>query len=77
MIDTMKGATRSRTVWFSLALVVATAVSEHFGVLRPFLKEYGDLVGGGLAVVVAVLRFATDGPLAAKVLPRDDPPDQS
>jgi hypothetical protein len=66
------GATRSRTIWFSVALAALSAVSLALDSIRHFLGEYAPLVGMAVAVGIAVLRVLTTLPLDAKAPPKDD-----
>jgi len=58
---------KSRTMWFSLALVIFGALLDNFSYIQSFIdpKYYGVgyiIVG----VIVAVLRFVTTQPLDEK-----------
>ena len=60
----MKKMRQSKTMWFSLALVIFGAVEAGFPYLQNIIdqKYYGILLVG-IGVVVAVLRFITTGPI--------------
>jgi len=57
----------SKTMWFSLALVVLGVVYDHFSYLENLIdpRLYGVLLIF-IGVVVAVLRFVTTMPLEDK-----------
>jgi hypothetical protein len=60
----MKRMTHSKTMWFSLLLVVFGALEAGFPYLQNIIdpKYYGILLVG-IGVIVAVLRFITTGPV--------------
>jgi len=60
----MKRMRQSRTMWFSLALVVFGALFDNFSYLQSVINEkyYGILLVG-IGLIVAVLRFITTGPI--------------
>lgn len=55
---------RSRTLWFSFALVVFGALFDNFSYLQSVISEryYGVLLVV-IGIVVAILRFLTTGPV--------------
>jgi len=55
---------KSRTMWFSFALVVFGALFDNFSYLQSVISEryYGILLVV-IGIVVAVLRFLTTGPV--------------
>ena len=55
---------KSRTMWFSFALVVFGALFDNFSYLQSVISEryYGVLLVV-IGIVVAVLRFLTTGPV--------------
>ena len=55
---------KSRTIWFSFALVVFGALFDNFSYLQSVISEryYGVLLVV-IGIVVAVLRFLTTGPV--------------
>jgi len=55
---------KSRTMWFSLLLVVFGALLDNFSYLQSVIdqKYYGILLVS-IGVIVAVLRFITTGPV--------------
>jgi uncharacterized membrane protein YdcZ (DUF606 family) len=55
---------KSRTMWFSLALVIFGALFDNFSYLQSVISEkyYGVLLVA-IGIIVAVLRFITTGPI--------------
>ena len=63
----MKGAMHSRTMWFSLALMVVGAVYENFSYLQNVIDpKYYGIILMCIGVTCAVLRFYTSMPLDKK-----------
>ena len=62
-----RGAMHSKTMWFSLALVILGVVYDNFSYVENLINPrlYGVLLIG-IGVVVAVLRFVTTLPLDEK-----------
>ena len=60
----MKQMRKSKTMWFSLALVVLGALFDNFSYLQSVISEkyYGSLLVA-IGISVAVLRFFTTGPV--------------
>jgi hypothetical protein len=60
----MKSMTRSKTLWFSFALVVFGALMDNLQYLQSVIdqKYYGGIMIF-VGVIVAVLRFVTTQPL--------------
>lgn len=60
----MKRMRHSKTMWFSLALVIFGALEAGFPYLQNIIDQryYGILLVG-IGVIVAVLRFITTGPI--------------
>jgi len=60
----MKRYMKSRTMWFSFALVVFGALFDNFSYLQSVIDEryYGILLVG-IGIIVAILRFVTTQPL--------------
>ena len=60
----MKRMTRSKTLWFSLALVVFGALMDNLQYLQDVIdpKYYGGIMIF-VGIIVAVLRFVTTQPL--------------
>jgi len=56
----MKRMNQSRTMWFSLALVVFGALFDNFSYLQNIIDQrYYGIILISIGVVVAVLRFIT------------------
>lgn len=55
---------KSKTIWFSLLLVVFGALLDNFSYLQSVIdqKYYGILLVT-IGVIVAILRFITTGPV--------------
>jgi hypothetical protein len=63
----MRGAMHSRTMWFSLALMVVGAVYENFSYLQNVIDpKYYGIILMCIGVTCAVLRFYTSMPLDKK-----------
>jgi hypothetical protein len=63
----MRGAMHSRTMWFSLALMVVGAVYENFSYLQNVIDpKYYGIILMCIGVTCAVLRFYTSMPLDRK-----------
>lgn len=60
----MKRMRHSKTMWFSLALVIFGALFDNFNYLQSVINEryYGVLLVA-IGVIVAILRFVTTGPI--------------
>ena len=55
---------KSRTMWFSLALVVLGALMDNFEQLRDLIPpQYYGLSIVTIGVLVAIFRFLTTGPV--------------
>jgi len=67
MKRTTRGAMHSKTMWFSLALVILGVVYDNFSYVENIINPrlYGVLLIG-IGIVVAVLRFVTTVPLEDK-----------
>ena len=67
MRRTTRGAMHSKTMWFSLALVILGVVYDNFSYVENIINPrlYGILLIG-IGIVVAVLRFVTTMPLEDK-----------
>ena len=64
---TMKQMAKSRTMWFSLALVIIGALYDNFSYLQDVInpKYYGTIFVS-IGVICAILRFYTTKPLDYK-----------
>jgi hypothetical protein len=60
----MKRMMKSRTLWFSFALVVFGALFDNFSYLQSVIDQryYGTILVG-IGIIVAILRFITSGPI--------------
>ena len=57
-------AHKSKTMWFSLALVVFGALFDNFSYVQNLIDpQYYGLCFIGIGVIVAVLRFVTSKPI--------------
>jgi len=55
---------KSRTMWFSLLLVVFGALLDNFSYLQGVIdQKYYGIILVSIGVIVAVLRFLTTGPV--------------
>ena len=62
-----KKAMRSKTMWFSLALVIFGAFEMYFPYLQENIQpEYYGPIFMAIGVIVAILRFVTTLPLEEK-----------
>lgn len=63
----MNGAMKSRTMWFSIALVIFGALFDNFSYVQnlidPRYYGFGYIIIG---IIVAILRFLTNKPLEDK-----------
>ena len=60
-------AHKSKTMWFSLALVIFGALFDNFSYVQNLIDpQYYGLCLIGIGVIVAVLRFVTTQPLDEK-----------
>ena len=58
---------KSRTMWFSLALMVVGAVYENFSYLQNVIDpKYYGLIFAAVGVTVAILRYVTTQPINHK-----------
>ena len=60
----MKRMRQSKTMWFSLALVVLGALLDNFSYLQSVIdQKYYGVILVVIGVIVAILRFLTTGPI--------------
>jgi len=60
----MKRMTHSKTMWFSLLLVVFGALLDNLPALQNIIDpQYYGLVLTVIGIIVAILRFITTGPV--------------
>ena len=59
-----RGMMRSRTMWFSLALVILGVVYDNFSYVQNLIdpRLYGVLLIA-IGIIVAILRFITTAPM--------------
>ena len=63
----MKQMRQSKTMWFSLALVIFGALFDNFSYLQSVINDkYYGVILVSIGVIVAVLRFVTTEPLKNK-----------
>ena len=63
----MKRMVKSRTMWFSLALVIFGALEVGFPYLQDVIdQKYYGIILVGIGIISAVLRFYTTQPLDEK-----------
>jgi len=55
---------QSKTMWFSIALVIFGALFDNFSYLQNVIdpKYYGSILVA-IGIIVAILRFYTSGPI--------------
>ena len=64
---TVKQMAKSRTMWFSLALMIVGAVYENFSYLQDVINpKYYGIILMCIGVTCAILRFYTSMPLDRK-----------
>ena len=64
MRRTNRGAMHSKTMWFSIALVIFGALFDNFSYLQSVINEkYYGIILVAIGVIVAILRFITTGPI--------------
>jgi len=60
----MKRMAHSKTMWFSLLLVIFGAIEAGFPYLQTIIDpQYYGILLVGIGVIVAILRFITTGPV--------------
>jgi len=60
----MKNMRQSKTMWFSLALVIFGALFDNFSYLQSVISErYYGIILVIVGIIVAILRFLTTGPV--------------
>ena len=60
----MKRMRQSKTMWFSLALVIFGALEATFPYLQNIIDQrYYGIILVAIGVIVAILRFITSGPV--------------
>jgi len=67
MMANMMGALKSKTMWFSVLLVLFGALMDNSVYLKDLIPpQYFSLIMIVIGVIVATLRMVTTQPLAAK-----------
>jgi pyruvoyl-dependent arginine decarboxylase (PvlArgDC) len=67
MMDKILGAAKSKTMWFSLALVIFGVIEVNVSLLQSIIPpQYYGLVVMGIGVTTAVLRWLTTAGLDKK-----------
>ena len=67
MMANLKGALKSKTMWFSLLLVLFGALMDNSVYLKDLIPaQYFSLIMIAIGVACAVLRMLTTQPLSAK-----------
>lgn len=60
----MKRLRQSKTMWFSLALVIFGALEAGFPYLQNVIDtKYYGIILVAIGIIVAILRFITTGPI--------------
>ena len=63
----LMGALKSKTMWFSLLLVLFGALMDNSVYLKDLIPpQYFSLIMVAIGIIVAMLRMATTQPLATK-----------
>ena len=64
MIEKIKRCHRSKTMWWSLLLVVLGAIADNLSYLQSQIDErYYGIIVMGIGIITAVLRWNTTKPL--------------
>jgi hypothetical protein len=67
MMANLMGALKSKTMWFSLLLVLFGALMDNSVYLRDLIPaQYFSLIMIAIGIICALLRMVTTQPLAAK-----------
>ena len=64
--DWVFGSLKSKTMWFSAALLVLSTVAQYQPAWEPLFGAWGPLLGQAIAVAVAALRLVTSTPVPHK-----------
>jgi hypothetical protein len=64
--DWVFGSLKSKTMWFSAALLLLSTVAQYQPAWEPLLGAWGPLLGQAIAVAVAALRLVTSTPVPHK-----------
>ena len=64
MMKKVKGCCRSKTMWWSLLLVILGAIGDNLSYLQSQIDErYYGVIVMGIGIITAVLRWNTTKPL--------------
>jgi hypothetical protein len=67
MMANIMGALKSKTMWFSVVLVVLGALMDSSAYLKDIIPpQYFSLIMIAIGVICAILRMVTTQPLSAK-----------
>ena len=67
MMANLMGALKSKTMWFSILLVLFGALMDNSVYLKDLIPpQYFSLIMVAIGIIVAMLRMATTQPLATK-----------
>jgi hypothetical protein len=67
MMANLMGALKSKTMWFSLLLVLFGALMDNSVYLKDLIPpQYFSLIMVAIGIIVAMLRMATTQPLVTK-----------
>jgi len=65
-METLKGALKSKTVWFGMAIAALSWLQQFVGTLEGLTPEQVTIIGSGIGTVVIWLRLITNASLAQK-----------
>ena len=69
MRATVKGAFRSKTIWFGAAVMIGTWLSQNTDLIQSFIPDrYDELAGYFIGIMIWVLRYITTEPLQEKAI---------
>ena len=69
MQATVKGALKSRTIWFGAAVMIGTWLSQNTDLIQSFIPDrYDELAGYFIGIMIWVLRYVTTEPLQEKAI---------
>ena len=65
-METLKGAFKSKTVWFGMAIAALSWLQQFLGTLEGLTPEQVTLIGSGIGTIVIWLRLVTTVSLTEK-----------
>jgi hypothetical protein len=65
-METLKGALKSKTVWFGMAIAALSWLQQFVGTLEGLTPEQVTIIGSGIGTVVIWLRLITNASLTQK-----------